>query len=43
VKRERKLIAEKVHSFSSYAGTVTRAVKQKDRREEVSPKSDQVF
>jgi hypothetical protein len=24
VKRERKLIAEKVHSFSSYAGTVTR-------------------
>jgi hypothetical protein len=27
VKRERKLIAEKGHSFSGYAGTVTRAVK----------------
>jgi hypothetical protein len=27
VKRDRKLIAEKGHSFSGYAGTVTRAVK----------------
>jgi hypothetical protein len=43
VKRERKLIAEKVHSFSGYAGTVTRAVKQKDRLAAVSPKTNQVL